>query len=469
MVAGRVLPHASLESRGVVGLQARARVPVESHAELIGTNRSDPVQLIADQAASRLPDLVPLRHARMGESPFAFYRGTAAVMAADLSRTPTSGLSVQLCGDAHLSNFGLFASPERRLVFDINDFDETLRGPWEWDVKRLAASFSVAGREIGFSAKQIRKVVLATVRRYQEAIAGFAELGNLEVWYARADIAQEWERLSDQLDKGMNKRMAKTIKKAQGRDHRQSLAKLTTLVDGERRITADPPTIVPLSDLASGTDRDMVEKSVRHLLRQYVRSLAVERRDLARSFQVVDIARKVVGVGSVGTRCWIVLLSGRDADDPMFLQVKEAQQSVLARYLEGPASSNEGARVVTGQRRMQAASDIFLGWTRAVGVDGQSRDYFIRQLHDWKGSASVEAMTPKSMILYGQLCAWTLARAHARSGDRIALAAYLGTDDGFPQAVATFADSYADLNELDFKVFTEAIRSGELATSAAGS
>ena len=320
----------------------------------------------------------------------------------------------------------------------------------------------MAGREVGFSAKQIRKVVLATVRRYQQAIAEFARLGNLEVWYARAEIAAEWERVRNQLDKGSSKRLAKTIKKAQGRDHRQSLAKLTILVDGERRIATDSPTIVRLFDLVSDTDRDVTEKMVRRLLRQYVRSLTVERRDLARSFQVVDIARKVVGVGSVGTRCWIVLLSGRDADDPLFLQVKEAQESVLARYLEEPASRNQGARVVTGQRRMQAASDIFLGWTTVVGPDGQARDYFIRQLHDWKGSASVEAMIPKGMRLYGQLCAWTLARAHARSGDRIALAAYLGADDGFAQAVAIFADSYADMNEQDFKVFTEAIQNRDL-------
>jgi uncharacterized protein (DUF2252 family) len=425
------------------------------------TRRSDPVQVVNDQAKSRLPELIPLRHARMGESPFAFYRGTAALMAADLSRVPSSGLAVQLCGDAHLSNFGMFASPDRRLVFDINDFDETLRGPWEWDVKRLATSLAVAGRANGFSAAQIRKIVLAAVRRYQEAIAEFAELGNLEVWYARMEVAQEWERLSDQLDKGMNKRLGKSIRKAQRRDHRQSLAKLTEVVDGERHIRGDAPTIVRLSDLASGVDREVVEESVRNVLRLYVRSLAAERRDLARSFQVIDIARKVVGVGSVGTRCWIVLLGGRDADDPLFLQVKEAQESVLARYL-GSARGNEGARVVTGQRRMQATTDIFLGWAHAVGPHGHKRDYYIRQLHDWKGSATVEAMIPRAMRLYGQLCAWTLARAHARSGDRIALAAYIGEDDRLAQAVAEFADSYADMNEQDFTRFTEAMQSGEL-------
>ena len=469
MAATRTRLQASLESRVEVGAQARLHVPVEAHAELIVTDRSDPVQIVTEQAASRLPELVPLRHARMAESPFAFYRGTAALMAADLSRTPSSGIAVQACGDAHLSNFGLFASPERRLVFDLNDFDETLRGPWEWDVKRLAASLVVAGRGNGFSAKQVRKIVLAAVRRYQEAIAGFAGLGNLEVWYARADFAEEWKRLNDQLGKGMNKRLAKTVKKARGRDHRQSLAKLTEVVDGERRIVVDAPTIVRLSDLASGMDRERVESTVSDLLRQYVRSLAVERRELARSFQLVDIARKVVGVGSVGTRCWIVLLSGRDAEDPLFLQVKEAQESVLARHLDGRPSTHQGARVVTGQRRMQATSDIFLGWARTAGLDGVSRDFYIRQLHDWKGSAPVEAMIPKGMRLYGQLCAWTLARAHARSGDRIALAAYLGTDDGFAQAVAAFAESYADLTELDFKVFTEAIARGELATPAGDS
>jgi len=461
MTAARRLRHLSPESRVRLGVEARARLPVEAHSELIATGRSDPVQVVNDQAKCRLTELIPLRHARMGESPFAFYRGSAALMAADLARVPHSGLSVQLGGDAHLSNFGMFASPDRRLVFDMNDFDETLRGPWEWDVKRLAASLAVAGRANSFSDAQIRKVVLSSVRRYQEAIAAFAELGNLEVWYARMEVAQEWARLSDQLDKGMNKRLAKSIKKAQGRDHRKSLAKLTELVGGERRIREDAPTIVRLSDLTSGVDRQTVEQTVHDVLRQYVRSLTADRRDLARSFRVMDIARKVVGVGSVGTRCWIVLLAGRDAGDPLFLQVKEAQESVLSRYL-GSARGNEGARVVTGQRRMQASTDIFLGWAHAVGPDGHKRDYYIRQLHDWKGSATVESMIPKAMRLYGQLCAWTLVRAHARSGDRIAVAAYLGDDDGLAQAVAAFADSYADMNERDFRRFTEAMQSGEL-------
>jgi uncharacterized protein (DUF2252 family) len=466
MAAARPSRHLSPESRARLGVEARARVPVEAHAELVTTARLDPVQVVSEQAEFRVPELIPLRHARMGESPFTFYRGSAAVMAADLSRVPSSGITVQLCGDAHLSNFGMFASPDRRLVFDMNDFDETLRGPWEWDVKRLAASLAVAGRANGFSGAQIRKIVLAAVRRYQEAVAEFAELGNLEVWYARMEVAEEWKRLSDRLDKGMNKRLAKTIKKAQGRDHRRSHAKLTELVDGERRIRGDAPTIVRLSDLMSDVDGEVVDTTVRDVLRRYVRSLSAERRDLARSFQVMDIARKVVGVGSVGPRCWIVLLGGRDAGDPLFLQVKEAQESVLSRYL-GSVRGNEGARVVTGQRRMQASTDIFLGWTHGVAPDGRKRDFYVRQLHDWKGSATVEAMIPRAMRLYGQLCAWTLARAHARSGDRIALAAYIGQDDQLAQAIAEFADSYADINEQDFNRFTEAMQSGELVTGGA--
>ena len=464
MMVARSARDETPESRTRSGVRARARVAPEAQAQLSATDRASPVKVLREQAESRLPELVPLRHARMGESPFAFYRGTAAVMAADLARTPSSGLNVQLCGDAHLSNFGLFGSPERRLVFDINDFDETFRGPWEWDLKRLAASLVVAGRENGFSGKQTRKIVLAAVRRYQEAMAEFAELGNLEVWYARVDVDQEWERLTGQLDKAMSRRLADTVQKARGRDHRQSLAKLTEVIDGDRRIVPHPPTIVPLSEATSSADRDQVDETVQDLLRRYISSLTPDRRELLRSFRLADIAYKVGGVGSVGTRCWIVLMSGRDTHDALFLQMKEARDSVLARHIGGTTRGHEGARVVTGQRLMQASSDIFLGWTRGVGLDRQSRDYYFRQLHDWKGSATIEAMPPKGMRLYGELCAWTLARAHARSGDRIALAAYLGTDDGVAQAVATFASSYADLTEQDFGLFTDAMESGELAS-----
>jgi uncharacterized protein (DUF2252 family) len=423
--------------------------------------------VLAAQIPSRLPDLVPIRHARMLVSPFTFYRGAAAVMAADLARTPVSGIDAQLCGDAHLSNFGMFASPERHLMFDLNDFDETYRGPWEWDLKRLAASLVVAGRANDFTEKQSRKAVLECVRRYQLAMSSFAGVGNLEVWYARADVEDVRRRLAGELGKDMSKRLDKLVAKARSRDQRQALAKLTEVVDGRRRIISDPPTVVRLDDLLSGMSHDTMEDAVQGLVEDYADSLQPGTRELVRSFTVVDMARKVVGVGSVGTRCWIVLLRGRDDDDPLFLQVKEAQPSVLAAHLGGGDHQNEGARVVAGQRLMQATSDIFLGWHRAAGIDGQERDFYVRQLRDWKGSVEVEGAAPQGLRIYGQLCAWTLARAHARSGDRIAIAAYLGDDDRFAQAVADFATAYADLNEQDHAAFGQAVDRGDLTAAAA--
>jgi uncharacterized protein (DUF2252 family) len=451
----------SPNERAQLGMAARELVPPEAHAT-VSTDGRDPVGVLAEQIPSRLPELVPVRHERMSASPFAFFRGAAAVMAADLARSPHTGLQAQLCGDAHLSNFGTFASPERHLLFDINDFDETYPGPWEWDLKRLAASLVVAGRENDFSRKQIRKAVLATVGQYRDAMAAFARQGNLEVWYARVDIVEAQRNLADVLDARMSKRFDKAVAKAKSRDHRHSLAKLTEVVDGHRRIIGDPPFVVPISDLTPGVARDEVEEGVERLLWEYTASLAPGHRDLARSYTFVDMARKVVGVGSVGTRCWIVLMRGRDDDDPLFLQIKEAQSSVLAGHLSAHGPRNEGARVVSGQRVMQAASDIFLGWQRAVGLDGQSRDFYVRQLHDWKGSVTIERMVPEGMRLYGQLCGWTLARAHARSGDRIAIAAYLGDDDHVAQAVADFAEAYADLNERDHAAFVDAVASGRL-------
>lgn len=456
-------------TRARTGIAARERVPPEAHAELAESRRPRAVDVLAAQAPTRVPELVPIRHERMMASPFAFFRGGAAVMAGDLAGTPDSGLHAWLCGDAHLSNFGMFASPERALLFDVNDFDETYPGPWEWDLKRLVASLVIAGRENDFTDRQNRKVVVAAVRRYRDAMATFAEMGNLTLWYSRIDADEAARLLGDQVDERRRKRLDKSLAKARTRDHLRALDKLTAVVDGQRRFIADPPVVVPVSDLAADLRRDEVERTVQAVLSTYSDSLDAGHRELVRSYSFVDMARKAVGVGSVGTRCWIVLMRGRDDDDPLFLQVKQAEESVLARHLGGDTTDNQGQRVVTGQRIMQAAGDAFLGWHRTVGIDGVARDFYVRQLHDWKGSARVETMDTKGMRLYAELCAWTLARAHARSGDRIAIAAYLGDDDDLPQALAEFAHSYADLNERDYASFGAAVAAGELAVPKGGS
>jgi uncharacterized protein (DUF2252 family) len=448
------------EARAAKGVAARKRLPPEAHATLDLRADRDAVGVLAQQLPSRVPELVGLRNERMSASPFAFFRGGAAVMAADLAPRPHTGLYAQLCGDAHLANFGMFASPERNLLFDINDFDETCPGPWEWDLKRLAASLVVAGRSNGFSAKQNRKVVLAAALRYQDAMRGFAGQGNLAVWYARVSVTELRRLLADDIDAKEGKRFDRAIAKAMGRDHLRSVATLTHVVDGVRRIVSDPPLLVPVAELAPEVARDELEESMQNLLWDYADSLAPGHRELARSYSFVDMARKVVGVGSVGTRCWVVLMRGRDDADSLLLQVKEAQPSVIAAHLGLPRQRHEGLRVVTGQRVMQAASDMFLGWQRAMGLDGRIRDFYVRQLHDWKGSASIEDMTAKRLRLYAEVCAWTLARAHARSGDRIAIAAYLGDDEEFAQAVVTFADSYAEVNARDHARFGEAVRTG---------
>lgn len=444
------------------GLAARTRVPPEEHAGLGVGDRRSPVDVLRAQATTRVRELVPLRYERMAASPFAFYRGGAAVMAADLAGTPVSGLDVQLCGDAHVANFGTSASPERALLFDINDFDETLPGPWEWDVKRFATSLVLAGRQSDFSARQTRKVVVSAVRRYRDAMQSFAALGNLALWYQRMDLAEVRRSLDDDLAPRGRKRFDKTVAKARSRDHLRASDRLTEVVDGRRRIRADPPLVVPVAQLAAHLRRDEVEDAVQDVLLGYAASLEPGRRELLGSYTVVDLARKVVGVGSVGTRCWVVLLRGRDDDDPLFLQLKEAQESVLAQHLRPSSYGTEGERVVAGQRIMQAAGDIFLGWHRTTGLDGRTRDFYVRQLHDWKGSAPLDDLVPKGVRFYAGLCAWTLARAHARSGDRIALAAYLGDDDRFPQALADFAHSYADLNERDHADFSAVLAGGGL-------
>jgi uncharacterized protein (DUF2252 family) len=455
-------PFQTPAERFRLGAEARRKVPAESHAELPTDRARDPVRVLTDQIPSRVAELVPIRHARMMASPFSFYRGGAAVMAGDLAPTPVSGFYVQLCGDAHLSNFGMFASPERRLVFDINDFDETLPGPWEWDLKRLATSIAVAGRQNGLPRKKVRAAVVATVRGYRDTVAHFAELGNLEVWYAKVDVLALREQLSGELGKRAAKRLDKTIDRARRRDHRHSLEKLTEVVDGGRRIIDAPPLVVRAGTLVPEADPEQIRAMIGAVVQDYAGRLEPGHRELVRSYELVDLARKVVGVGSVGTRCWIVYLRGRDDNDPLFLQVKEAQPSVLAAHLGPTAEKNEAARVVSGQRVMQATGDVFLGWTRTRGMDGVTRDFYVRQLNDWKGSVAVEELVPRGLALYGRLCAWTLARAHARSGDRIAVAGYLDDGDAFPHAIADFAEAYADLNERDHAAFSAAVRRGDL-------
>jgi len=455
------LPPADREARGK---DARAQVPRESHAAFDPpAGRPDPLDLLADQAASRVPDLVPVRYGRMSASPFAFFRGAALVMASDLAGTPVSGLPVQACGDAHLSNFGIFGSAERRLMFDVNDFDETLPGPWEWDVKRLAASLEVAARGHRFADKDRRKIVIAAVARYRLAMRAFASQPNTAVWYARADMDELRAQFDAQLKKRQRTAVDKGMAKARTRDSMQELAKLTRMVDGRPRIISDPPLIVPADELVPRqTDRKALLSGLADLISRYRRTLQGDRRYLLEQFEFADMARKVVGVGSVGTRCWIVLMLGRDDSDPLFLQVKEAEQSALSGFVGASKYANQGQRVVAGQQLMQASSDIFLGWQRVQGLDGQTRDYYVRQLRDWKFALDIDAMVPAGMRMYGALCGWTLARAHARSGDRIAIASYLGGSDVFDAAVAQFASAYADQNERDYAALMAAIESGRI-------
>ena len=462
--APHTVPHLSPSERAARGKAARAEVPRSSHAELgILPGHRDPVEILEEQATERLPELVPVRYGRMLTSPFAFFRGAAAIMAADLAATPRSGLQVQLCGDAHLSNFGGFASPERDLVFDINDFDETLPGPWEWDVKRLAASIEIAARESGFKPGRCRRAVTASVRAYREAMRGFAAMPNLELWYARVDAAGILADAVQQVDAEERARIDRLNAKAMTKDSVKALSKLTHPVDGESRFVSDPPLIVPISELVPGTSGDAIREQIGELLAQYRDTLRPDRRHLLEGFRYVDLARKVVGVGSVGTRAWLVLLLGRDGDDPLMLQVKEATASVLEPHLGAAEQPNHGQRVVEGQWLMQSASDILLGWMRVTGIDDQERDFYVRQLWDWKRSAEVETMGPALLAVYGQLCGWTLARAHARSGDRIAIAAYLGGGTAFDTAVATFAEAYADQNEHDYAALAAAGQSGRIA------
>ncbi|MFD6993003.1 DUF2252 domain-containing protein [Streptomyces sp. NPDC059943] len=459
----RRAPYLSPRERAEQGKAARKSAPRKSHAGFEpDRDRPDPVSVVDAQSQTRVPELVPIRYGRMTESPFRFYRGAAAIMAGDLAGTPDSGLTAQLCGDAHLMNFRLLGSPERRLVFDINDFDETLPGPWEWDVKRLAASLVIAGRENGFSTKDRAMIVGTAVRSYRERMRLFAGMGNLDVWYTRADMADLQPLADRQLSARGRKRLSATMAKARTRDSLQAFEKLTRVRDGERRFTADPPLVVPVDDLLRGVRRDSFVSELHELVERYGRSLSTERRHLLRQYRVVDIARKVVGVGSVGTRCWILLLLGKDDTDPLILQAKEADRSVLAAHAGRSEYRNQGQRVVAGQRLMQAVGDVFLGWDRVRGQDGRQRDFYVRQLHDWKGILVPQDMVPNGMRVFVELCGATLARAHARSGDRIAIAAYLGGGPAFDDALVEFAESYADQNERDHAALVAAVKSGRV-------
>ena len=489
----RRISHPSLDERLAKGRTSRDRTPPSSHAGWSpAADRPDPVGLLVQQDRTREQDLVPVRHGRMMVSPFTFYRGAAKIMAADLKGTPTAGLGVQLCGDAHLSNFGMFASPERRLVFDLNDFDETLPGPFEYDVKRMAASFLIAGRNNGFTKADARTAAVASVTAYREAMADFARMPTMDIWYAHFDedrfrtviqdalaaetsaaVKKEKDKKAKAAKKGQKdsrqakeakeaaRRAEKNLAKAHTRDSVQALSKLAELVDGQYRIVSQPPVIVPSRDLAAtfGLSPDQVIPALHEQFRAYRATLPDDRRKLLEKFQIVDAARKVVGVGSVGTRAFIVLLEGRDAQDPLFLQIKEATASVLEASLPRSRYRQHGERVVQGQRMMQAASDIFLGWTKGLDVN---RHFYWRQLRDMKGSALVELMAPATLMYYAQMCGWTLARAHARSGDPVAMAAYLSRDDAFDRSITDFSERYADRNEQDYEEFVKAIRAGRL-------
>jgi uncharacterized protein (DUF2252 family) len=444
------------------GKRARKQVSRSSHADWApAAERPAARAVLAAQDRTRVPELVPIRYGRMLATPFTFYRGAAAIMAGDLGATPGSGLEAQLCGDAHLSNFGVFQAPDRRLVFDLNDFDETLRGPFEWDVKRLAASIAVAGRERGFDVPERDAATLATVRAYRKTLRDFATMRDIDVWYARFDVENFQKRFSSEATKKQLKNLEKEMAKARGKDSVRALSRLSRRVNGRHRIVSEPPLIVPIEELDT---RDFdIEQGVRKLMSAYRRTLDADRRMLAGRYRYEHAAHKVVGVGSVGNRAWIILMVGRDQDDPLFLQAKEAQRSVLEPYAAKCPFDNQGRRVVEGQRVMQAASDVFLGWLRAEGiVDGERRDFYVRQLWDGKRSAEIELMGPEQLTNYGRACGWTLARAHARSGDRVAIAAYLGSGDVFDEAIADFAEIYADQNERDYQSLQAEVEAGRL-------
>jgi uncharacterized protein (DUF2252 family) len=465
----RELPEAAsrVAAGQAKGREARKLVPRASLAELpLPEDRPDPVDQLEAQAETRLQRLVPLRYGRMLVSAFTFYRGAAAIMASDLSRSPVTGIKVQACGDAHLSNFGGFASPERRLIFDINDFDETLPGPWEWDVKRLVASFEIASRDRKFRKADRRRVNLAAAEEYRTSMRAFSDMSNLDVWSQHLDVQTAIGRWADQADGRVRKNFERGVAKAQGKDRLKAFSKLTHVVDGKLRIISDPPSVMPIDEIASPEQIPELDDRIRKILAMYRETLSNDRKVLLDSYEYVHAAMKVVGVGSVGTRAWIVLMIGRDVGDPLFLQLKEAQESVLEPYVGKSRHGKHGRRVVEGQRLTQSASDIFLGWTTAEGFDGVERDFYVRQLWDWKGSARVEKFTPQAMEIYGRICGRVLARAHARTGNRFAIASYLGKKDTFDRAMADFAVAYADQNERDYEAVVQAARDGRIEVQA---
>jgi uncharacterized protein (DUF2252 family) len=460
--------HLTVGERLARGKSARVDAPRSSHGKWEpAPDRPDPVALLEEQAATRVPGLVPVRYGRMLVSPFTFYRGAALIMASDLAATPSSGVTVQLCGDAHLSNFGLFGTPERQMIFDINDFDETLPGPWEWDVKRLAASLEIMGRDRGFSPADRRSVVMAGVAEYRDRMSQAAGMGTLGAWYDQLPVEVLMNLVRDEVrvkrvSKKEGRAFERDIRQAHTRDSTRVLAKRAQHVEGELRIVADPPLIIPIEDIiVPGSEWEDPEPLIKKLLSTYRRTLGHQHHPIE-EFRYVHAAYKMVGVGSVGTRCYIMLLLGRDVGDPLFLQVKEAQASVLERFVGQSTYRHHGERVVAGQRLMQAATDIFLGWIRIRGLDDVTRDYYVRQFHDWKGGADVDNLLPPGAILYARVCGATLARAHARWGDRIAIASYLGKSDAFDRAIADFSVVYADQNERDYAAFAQAVNSGRL-------
>jgi uncharacterized protein (DUF2252 family) len=461
----KVVEHPSQEDRAARGKAVRRLLPRERLAEWTPAQRShQPINLLGEQAVTRVPELVPIRHGRMAASPFAYYRGAALPMAADLATAPHSGLTVQLCGDAHLSNFGGFASPERAMFFDVNDFDETHPGPFEWDVKRLAASLEVAARGRALDSKAARTLTLAGVRSYQQALRSFAVMPGLEVWYSHLDVNGVIQRWGASVDPKRVREFQRNVEKAAAsKDQIKARVKLTRSTPDGLRFVSDPPLLVPVTELFGSEEAQSLEHVIHETIRAYRRTLQGDRRRLLETYKFVDLARKVVGVGSVGTRAWVALFVGRNEADTLILQIKEAEASVLERFLGRSAYNNHGQRVVEGQRLMQAASDIFLGWQRvAQGVDGRPHDYYVRQLWDWKLSPNIDVLLPDALAAYAQMCGWTLARSHARSGDPVAIGSYVGGSDTFPQAIARFATAYADQNEADHRALLQAIAEGTL-------
>jgi uncharacterized protein (DUF2252 family) len=467
MTVTQSVPRLTLQERIGLGRAARTRVPRASHAAFSPSGRRpDPVALLEKQSATRVPELVAIRYGRMLASPFAFFRGAALVMAADLAAMPDAGLRVQACGDAHLANFGAYASPERRMVFDVNDFDETLLGPWEWDIKRLVASLAVAGRTINYSAAVRESISEAAVAEYRTAMNGFAAMPTIDVWYSHIDVDDVLTQVKRQLRPAEYKKLTQDLVKARNRDNEHTFSKLTHIVHGAPRIVSDPPLVVPLSEVYEKVQADRALRILAEVRRGYLTTLSNDRRHLLAQYQLIEGARKVVGIGSVGTRTWVMLLVGKDASDHLVLQAKETERSVMEQFVGPSEFRSHGERVVSGQRLMQATSDIFLGWNRITEPDGKQRDYYVRQLRDWKWSPDFTTLSAPAMKVWGRLCAWTLARGHARSGDCIAIAAYLGQSDSFDRAMTSFAEAYADQNERDYAAFLKAVKDKRIAAVA---